>query len=325
VTRLRLTLASAEYDHFLDLTRGRVVPAGIDLVHLELSVETIFDRFLRLREWEISEMSFAKYCTLAASGDTSMVALPVFPLRAFRHSSLYVRDDSALEDPAALSGLVVGVPEWAQTAGVYVRGILEREYGVDLTSIRWVQAGVNEAGRSEKVSFQLPPGIDYIRRPDATLNQMLLDGEVDAIVSAHPPAAFGQGVRRLLRDPKAAELASWRSTGVHPIMHVVVVRRDVVEEAPWVPLSLYTAFAEARRRSLERAANVTVSPYLVPWWSEDAARLAGEQSDVSPYGIEPNRATLSSFLADGRRQGLWAAALAPEDLFDPELERTSRV
>ncbi len=152
--KLPLTAAFCDSEHMRDLVMGRVVPEGIDLTCLNPPVEEIFYRFLMHQEWDASELSFAKYVALRAKGDERFVALPIFPSRMFRHSSLYVRADGPLRSISDLKGHRVGIPEWAQTAAVYSRGFLVHQYGIDLRSIEWVQAGVNQAGRAEKVEIQ---------------------------------------------------------------------------------------------------------------------------------------------------------------------------
>ncbi len=153
-----LTLAISDYDHVRDLVSGAVVPEGLDLVPVELAVEEIFFRAVKFREWDVCEMSMAKYVALRSQGDASMVAIPVFPSRLFRHSSIYVRRDGPVREPRDLVGRKVGLPEWAQTAAVYSRGFLAHQFGVPLRDIEWVQAGVNEPGRAEKVELNLPQG-----------------------------------------------------------------------------------------------------------------------------------------------------------------------
>src|SRR5258707_2329186 len=190
MNHLALTAATPDYDHVRDLALGRVTPEGIDPTFLTFPVEEIFYRFIVYKEWDISEISMAKYVSLIAQGDKSFWALPVFPSRVFRHSSLYVRRDGPIDKIGDLAGRRVGIPEWAQTAAVYSRGFLAHQYGLDLASIKWVQAGVNQPGRVEKVDLQLPKGVTVERRPDKSLNGMLLSGEVDAVLAARPPDAF---------------------------------------------------------------------------------------------------------------------------------------
>ncbi|HWP35839.1 MAG TPA: ABC transporter substrate-binding protein [Thermodesulfobacteriota bacterium] len=326
---VQLTLAISDYDHVRDLTRGEVRAAGIELVHLDLQIEEIFHRFTKYREWDVSEMSLAKYCALVSQGDTSVTAIPVFPSRAFRLSSIYVRRGGPVRRPEDLKGKRVGLPEWAQTAAVYTRGYLVHEVGLSLADIEWVQAGVNEAGRAEKVALELPAGVRCRPAPDKTLNGMLLSGEVDAIMTAHPPDAFVQRrpeVVRLFPDYVAVEEAYWRKTGIYPIMHIVALRRQVLERHPWVAMNLFKAFEEAKRRSQARALDVTATRFPIPWvyaWAERARELFGD--DFFPYGIEPNRRTLEAFLRFAHEQGVCRRLLRVEELFPEELRTSFRV
>ncbi|HEY1275865.1 MAG TPA: hypothetical protein VGF25_13185 [Thermoleophilaceae bacterium] len=322
-----VTLAVNEYDHVRDLASGAVSVEGVRLTCVHHPVEEIFHRFVRHREWEASELSLAKYSSLRAAGDESLVAIPVFTSRAFRHSAIFVRADGPVGDPAALAGGRVGIPEWTQTATVYARGVLEHEFGVRVADVQWVQAGTNEPGRREGVSVDLPAGVSVTPEPDRTLNELLLAGELDAVIAAHPPAEFGGGrIVRLFPDYRAVEEASFRASGVFPIMHVVALRADLYEAAPWVAMNLFTAFEEAKRRSLERATDANAPRFPVPWApanAERAVEIFGE--DPWPYGIEPNRRTLDWFLERAAEQGVCARRLAPEELFAPEVQDRFRV
>ena len=329
MNRLHLTLAIGEYDHTRDLTSGTVPVDGIDLTHLSLPIEEIHFRFTNFREWDVSEMSLGKYVSLLSQGDRSMVAIPVFPNRTFRHSAFYVRRESELTDPARLAGKRVGVPEWAQTAGIYARGALMHQYGLRLSAIEWWQAGVNQPGRTEKVELRLPQGVRLHRAPEKTLSGMLASGELDAAITAHPPEPFERGdpsIVRLFRDASDVEAAYWRTTGIFPIMHIVAIRRDVYERNRWVAMNLYKAFDEARRRSLLRIFDLTSSRVPVPWVPDHAERwrpLFG--NDYWPYGLAPNRTTLEAFCEYAFEQGVAHRKVAPDELFPPELSSTFRV
>ena len=322
--RLRLTLAIGEYDHVRDLCTGRVRADGVTVTPLHLPTEEIFHRFLRYREWEMSEVSLAKYAALRSQGDDSLVAIPVFPSRVFRHSSIYVRRDGPVRVPADLAGRRVGVPEWAQTASVYTRGLLADTYGVDLRGIAWTQAGVNEAGRAEKVRLALPEGIHVQPRPDASLDGLLRAGELDAVLTAHPPASFEAGsfeagspeVVRLFADPAAEERAYYQATGIFPIMHVVVLRAAVLDRFPWVAMNLFAAFEAAKARSQARLAEYTASRVPLPWVQPAvAAAQALMGPDPFPYGAAPNQVTLDAFLGWAHAQGVTHRRMAPEELF----------
>lgn len=329
MAKLPLTLAIGEYDHVRDLLDGSVDVGGVDLTVLRLHVEEIFYRFVMHGEWDVSEMSFAKIVALASQDDPRFVPIPVFPSRAFRHSSIYVRSDSGISRPEELAGKRIGVPEWAQTAAVYSRGMLAHEYGVDLASIHWHQAGVNEAGRVEKVKLSLPAGLRCTAVRDRSLSQMLLAGELDAVLSARAPAPLLAGdprLSRLFADYRPAELAYWKKTGIFPIMHVVALRRDVYERNRWVAMNLLKAFEEAKNRSLARASEIGVSYYPLPWtgdYARASRELLGE--DFWPYGIAPNRTTLEAFLQYAFEQGVAQRNLTPEELFPPEVQTGFRI
>lgn len=329
MANIQLSLAVNEYDHVRDLLDGTVRVEGVDLTVLRLAVEEIFYRFTFHREWDISEMSFAKVISLASQDDPGLVPIPVFVSRVFRHSSLYVRADSGFTSPEQLAGKRIGVPEWAQTASIYSRGMLMHEYGVDLRSIHWHQGGVNEAGRVEKVKLALPEGLRLSVVRDRSLSDMLLAGELDAVFSARPPAPFTAGdgrIRHLFDDPRAVELAYWRKTGIFPIMHVVALRREIYERHRWVAMNLFKAFEEAKNRSLTRASDLALSYFPLPW-ARDQAELSRAMlgADFWPYGIEPNRTTLEAFALYAFEQGVCHRKLEVEELFPPEVRTRFKV
>ncbi|MFI6350987.1 ABC transporter substrate-binding protein [Streptomyces sp. NPDC050560] len=330
MTDLVVTMGLGHYDHVMDLASGAVRCEGVRIRHLDLPVEEVFHRFIKYREWDVSEISLAKFSALVSQGDTSLVGIPVFPSRMFRHSSAYVLASSGIRTPGDLAGRRVGVPEWAQTAAVYSRGLLTHGYGVALEDVAWFQAGVNEPGRAEKVRVSPPDGVELTRVADRSLSGMLLDGELDAVLSAHPPRCFEEDpgrVVRLFRDAGAAEAAYWRETGVFPIMHMVVVRADVVERHPWLPTTLLKGFEQAKERSVERLTNMSASLYPVPWLQDyTAVTTAGFGADGPwPYGVAANRHTLATFLRYAHEQGVLQRALEPEELFWPSTLDTVRI
>jgi len=330
MTPLPLTLAISDYDHVRDLVSGRVKPEGIALTALTLSIEEIFYRFTLYREWDVSEMAMGKYVSLRSQGDTSLSALPVFPSRVFRQSSIFVGSDGPVRRLEDLRGKRVGLPEWAQTAAIYTRGFLQHQLGIPLAEIRWVQAGVNQPGRTEKVALKLPPGVEIERPADKTLNDMLLGGEVDAVMSAHPPQAFEAGdprIRRLVEDFVPMEEAYWRETRIFPIMHCVAVKSSVLEAHPWVAMNLFTAFEQAKERSVARAFEATASRFPIPWTFEHARRAQSlfGASEYWPYGIAANRPTLEAFLRYAHEQGVCHRLLQPVELFPKEVAASFKV
>ncbi len=328
MARLKLSLAMGPYDHVADLTNGRVPVEGVELNCLTYRIEEIFFRTIVHRDFDVSEISMAKYVSMVSQGDDTFVALPVFPSRVPRHSSIYVRRDGPVKTPADLNGKRIGLPEWAQTAAVYSRGMLAKQYGVDLAGIDWIQAGVEQAGRIEKVKLNLPHGLKVTPRPDATLNAMLLSGELDAVLSATPLSSFTQNhpnVRRLFEDFLDAEMKYVAETGILPIMHTVVIRRELVDANPWLAMNLFTAFEQAKNRSVERALFSGFTAYPIPWAYEHARRvkvmLGG---DLWPYGIEGNRRTLDPFLEFCLEQGISHRRIQVEELFARQVQQGFR-
>jgi 4,5-dihydroxyphthalate decarboxylase len=329
MARLHLTLATTDYDHVRDLMNGVVRAEGIVLTGFVLPVEEIFFRFIKNREWDVSEMSFGKFIGYASQGNSPFIGIPVFPSRVFRHSAFYVRADRGIKSPKDLEGKTVGIPEWAQTAGIYARGFLSETAGVDLTKIKWVQAGMNEAGREEKVEFTLPKGMQYSQRRDSSLSAMLLSGDLDAAISARVPAAFTNGAGKIVRlypDYRSAETPYYDATGIFPIMHVIAMRRAVFERYPWVAMNLLKAFEEAKQRSLERMSDLTASRIPVPWAAAITDEFGkGFGADPFPYGLEANRKTLDAFCRFSHAQGVTAQRLTPDDLFPKEVRANVRV
>jgi 4,5-dihydroxyphthalate decarboxylase len=309
--KLPISLAISPYEHTRDLR-----PEGIELNLLDLPIEEIFYRFTHFREWQASEMSFGKVISLMSQREPEIICIPVFLSRVFRHSAIYVRP--GITSPKELEGKRVGIPEWAQTAGIYMRGMLQHDYGVDLARIRWFQAGVREPGRVEKVKLNLPPGVSIQPMPERTHADMLQKGDLDAVMSARQVPGT-----RLFENYQEVEKAYYRKTRIFPIMHVLAIKRDAYERDRWIAMNLFKAFEEAKNRSLARVSEFGLSHLPMPWvpdhvrhWRE----LAGE--DFWPYGIEPNRPTLEAFLRYGFEQGVATRRLKVEELFAPEtLER----
>ncbi|MCS6766800.1 MAG: 4,5-dihydroxyphthalate decarboxylase [Candidatus Protistobacter heckmanni] len=322
---LRLTLAIGDYDHTRDLALGRVRPDGIDLTVLNNNVEEIFFRFFDALEWEVSEISMGMYVSRLSRGDTSMIAIPVFPSRGFRHSAIYVRADGPIAKPQDLRGKRIGLPQWSQTATIYVKGYIAETLGIPLGGIQWVQGGVNQAGRDEWATLRLPEGICLSVERERSLNDMLLTGEIDALISARAPAAFVQGdpqVRRLFPDSRAEEEAYFATTSIFPIMHTVAIRRDAYEANRWIARNLTLALNEAKNRSVARLFDVTASAVPVPWAVDHVRQASGglvfKDGEPWPYGVESHRRTLDAFLRFAFEQGVCHRRMEAEELFAPE-------
>ncbi|GIH72405.1 substrate-binding domain-containing protein [Sphaerimonospora thailandensis] len=326
-TPLVLSLACWDYDRTRRLLDGQVSVPGVTLQALIHPVEETFFRMLRWREFDISEMSLSSYVMSVFSDPKPFVAIPVFPSRAFRHGAIYVRGDSPLTQPNELVGATVGIPEYQMTASVWIRGILAEHYGVPVESISYRTGGLHDAGRTEKVRLQLPDHLDVRPAPeDRTLEQMLLAGELDALYSARAPRAFrpydatgADSIRRLIKDPMREEQKFFEKTRIFPIMHTVVIKREVYEAHPWVARELFNAFCQARDLAYAELNEVTALKHMLPWGvqqAEEVRQLMGP--DFWAYGLEPNRHVLETFLRYSYEQGLSPHVLQPEDLFAPE-------
>jgi 4,5-dihydroxyphthalate decarboxylase len=327
---LRLTLACWNYDRTRALADGRIRPEGIDLNCLSLPVEETFFRMARHREFDVAEMSLSSYVLSLFLPDPPFVAIPVFPSRSFRHSCIYLHAASGIREPKDLIGRRVGSPEYQLTACVWIRGTLADEYGVPVASATYVVGGQEEPGRPEKLPLDLPASIRLERiGPDDTLAAMLARGDIDALYTPRMPSSFGSAtgrVRRLFEDFPAVERDYFRRTGIFPIMHVVVIRRDVYERDRWVAQTLYKAFSAAQREAYADLSETAALTTMLPWLTghvEEARREMGD--DFWPYGLDRNRHALATFLRYSQEQGLAGRLLRPEELFAPETSESFRI
>jgi len=327
---LRLTLACWDYDRTRALMDGTVAPDGIELVYLNQPVEETFFRMMRYREFDCSEMSLSSYVASLQAENPPFVAIPVFPSRYFRHSCIFVSAKSGIRRPEELKGRRVGVPEYQMTAPVWIRGILSDDHGVKVTDVEHYSGGEEEPGRDEKLKLNLPAEIKLRRiGPEQTLSRMLADGELDALVTARSPSTFHKEpdkVKRLFPNYVEVEKDYYRRTKIFPTMHTVVIRRDVYAKNPWVAQSLYKAFAEAKAKAYRLYDQTAALPAMVPWLVaelEEARREMGE--DWWPYGLEPNRKVLETFLRYHHEQGLSQRRFAPDELFARETLKSFKV
>ncbi|HKE40278.1 MAG TPA: ABC transporter substrate-binding protein [Casimicrobiaceae bacterium] len=323
MSKLKLSLACWNYDRTRALMQGSVQPEGIDLTYLSMPVEETFFRMLRHREFDAAEMSLSSYAVSMFSDPPPFVAIPVFPSRFFRHSCIYVNVDAGISSPGDLKGKRVGTPEYQMTAPVWIRGILAEHYAVPIDSVTYCTGGLEETGRSEKIALSLPPTIRIEPiGPAQTLSAMLANGEIDALHTARMPSTFTAGsgkVRRLFENYREVEQDYFRKTGIFPIMHTVVIRRETYERNRWIARALLKAFAEAQQRAYEDLGVTAALKSMLPWLTahvEEARALMGD--DYWPYGLDRNRETLATFLRYHHEQGLSKRLLAPEELFAPE-------
>jgi 4,5-dihydroxyphthalate decarboxylase len=328
--RVPLTLACWDYDRTLPLATGDIRPDGVDLTYLNLPVEETFFRMTRYREFDAAELSLSSY-VLSLGQDAPFVAIPVFPSRAFRHNGIYIHAGSGIKDPGDLAGRLVGVPEYQLTAAVWIRGILAERHALPVESVRYRTGGLHEPGRTDKIAHSPPLGVEIEPVPPGrTLAGMLAEGEIDALYSPRTPRPFAAGdprVARLFADPRAQEEKYYAATGIFPIMHVIVLRRDVYQRRPWLARSLQAAFEEARTLTMARMAETAATRYLVPWLYADLERTQQVMgADFWTYGLGPeNDHTLRTFLRYSHEQGLASRLFEPADLFAAEILESHHV
>jgi 4,5-dihydroxyphthalate decarboxylase len=330
VAELPLVLACWDYDRTRALQDGRVRPEGIELTYLPLGMPESFFRMLHHGEFDVSEMSFSWFTRTLSFDEPPLVAIPVFPSRMFRHSAIYVHAGSGIDRPADLIGKHVGVPEYQMTAAVWIKGILAEHYYVPVASVTYHTGGLRDPGRTE-LPMNLPPEIVVTPIGEGeTLSELIESGGIDALYTAEAPETFRRGspnVRRLFTDHAAAEREYFAKTGIFPIMHTIVIRRDVYEKSPWVAQSLVKAFEAAKEITYEDLEEVTALKVTLPWLTAEVERTKAAMGtdDFWPYGLDANRETIATFLGYSHDQGLLPRRFEPEELFAPETVRTVRV
>jgi 4,5-dihydroxyphthalate decarboxylase len=327
--RLHLTYAGNIYDRTLALVSGGVRPAGIALNYLGMSSPEVFWRMLRFEDFDASELSCANYFVLRSRGDTRFVAIPVFPSRTFRHSAVYVNTSAGIREPADLRGKRVGCPEYGMTMAIWVRAFLQHDYGVLPSDFTWLSGGVEDPGRGDRVPTRVPDGVRLEAAPsDRSLSEMLESGDIDALFSPSTPSVFRAGsprVARLFPDFPRVEAEYYRRTGIFPIMHTVVLRREIYERHPWAALSLYNAFVQAKQRALAALHETDVLTISLAWmaaYAEQEAALAGER--LWEDGFAANRPVLEALKGYLAEQGLLQNDFAVEDAFAASTLETFR-
>ena len=330
MAKLRLSFACWNYDRTRALQDGSIGVDGIDLVCLNMPVEETFFRMLRNREFDVAELSLSSYTVSLFRDPKPFIAIPVWPSRFFRHSSIYINTQAGIRAPGDLAGKRIGNPEYQMTAPVWIRGLLQDEYGVAVDSPTYVTGGEEEPGRDEKIKLDLPSNIRVQPiGPTQTLSKMLAEGEIAALQTARMPSTYlsrPDRVRRLFENYPEAEKDYFRRTRIFPIMHTVAIRRELYEAHPWVAMSLYKAFVQAQKIAYEDLYQTAALKTMLPWLTahvEEARRELGE--DFWPYGFHSNRQVLDTFLRYHHEQGLSKRRLAPEDLFAPETMEQFRI
>lgn len=322
MSRLNLSVAVGNYDRMRPLIDGEVQIDGVDPVFMLHDPEEIFFRAFRHADFDITELSMSSYVVKTANGSCPYIGVPVFPSRAFRHTSIYIRTDRGIQTPADLKGKRIGVPEYQLTANVWVRLFLEEDYGVKPNEVTWLRGGYEEPGRVEKISLNLTNGTQVENIPEGeTLSAMLAKGELDAVIGPRAPSCFTAGhpdVGYLFTDPQAEAKAWYQRTRLFPIMHILGIRKTLVEAHPWLPFSVFKAFESSKQVALTKLTDTSATKVTLPFVEDQlrAARLLMGH-DFWSYGFSENRATLDRFLAQHHAEGLSSRRVTPEEMFHP--------
>ncbi len=330
MSSVAITVACGSYDRTLPIRDGRIPIEGCDINFIPMEPEEVFFRSLRYEEFDVSELSFSSYLMLTSRGECPYVAVPAFISRVFRHAAIYIRTDRGIKRPEDLKGRLVGVPEYQITAAVWARGMLEEEYGVKPSDIRWRTGGLEETGRDERTPLALDNGVEVKAIGEhQTLCAMLDAGEIDALITARNPSSYLRGaanVDRLFPDYPAVEQAYFRKTGLFPIMHIIGVRKRLVEQHPWLAASVYKAFSLARDFAAKDLAQRGQLRVIMPWVEADVDRVRKIMGDnYWPYGIKENIKSIEAILRYAWAQGLLARKLTPEEIFAKSTIEVSRL
>ena len=325
-----ITIACGNYDRTRALMDGRVKVEGCAVTYLPLYPEEIFFRAFRYQEFDVCELSFSSHIRTVAAGTSAYAGIPAFVSRMFRHSGIYVRADSGIAVPDDLRGKRIGVPEYQITAVVWMRGMLQHEYSVAPAEIHWRSGGQEEPGRDERTALKPIPGIDLepIDRNE-TLVGLLRDRKLDALFTARAPSSFLRGephIRRLFGDTRSAEQTYYKRTRLFPLMHLVGIRRELVEKYPWLPTSVYKAFCEAKALAMTDLLDVNALTVTLPWLIPEAeATMAIMGKNFWAYGVHDNMREITTLTQYVQEQGLTDRRVAVEELFHPSMFEISKV
>ncbi len=321
MSKLQLSVAMGDYDRTRALFDGRVQIDGVDPVFMLLNPEEMFFRAMRSQDFDITELSFSSYLVKLSKGESPYVAIPAFLSRAFRHTSIYVRKDR-IKCPEDLKGKRVGLPEYQLTANVWARAILQDDYGVRPEEITWIRGGIDTPGRPEKIKLQLPPGVHIEDAPPGTTISELLDqGEIDGFIGPRPPnrvALRNPNIGWLFDDPTLVAKDYYNRTGVFPIMHVVGIRRELVERHAWLPGAVLKAFTQSKAAALDLLADTSATKVTLPFVEEQLKAARDSMGDdYWSYGVGAARRTLETFVRHHHSQGLSARLMSVDEIFHP--------
>ena len=325
-----ITIVCGNYDRVAAIRDGRVPVEGCDVTFVPMQPEEIFFRAFRYEEFDVCELSFSSYMMVTSRNTSPFVGLPAFVSRVFRHNGIYIRTDRGINEPADLKGKVVGVPEYQMTAPVWMRGMLEDEYGVRPQDIHWRGGGQEETGRDERTPLELTNGVDLQPiPPDQTLVKMLDAGELDAVMTARAPSNFiagKPGIGRLFPNYREVERAYYEKTKMFPIMHLMGIKKSLVDQHPWLPGSVYKAFLAAKQIALDEVREIAALNVTLPWVEAEALETrAFMGEDYWRYGIQECAHEIEAATRYSYDQGLSERKLVAEDLFAESTFEISRI
>lgn len=322
MTELKVSLACTQTDRSAPILDGRIPISGCKIIPLPGETQDIFRRALDDKAFDIAEMSMSSYIVTRSRGYEDYIAVPVYLSRSFRHSSIYIRADRGIGRPEDLAGKRIGLEQYQQTVALWVRGLLGDHHGVKTQDVKWRSGGLEKPGGGERLALTLPPGIDLEAIPkNQTLNGMLAGGDLDAVIATRPPSCFGSGkapVARLFPNYMQAEIEYFKAGRTFPIMHVLIVRRRLADEHPWLPVEIFRAFCKAKAMALKDLTMMNISRISMAWIVEQAAQTREILGDnMWAYGLSESRHELEAMLRYAHNDGLIDAPLKPEDLFHP--------
>ena len=318
---LKIRFAAGGYDRLDALKYGLIKPEGIELEFIEINEpRRIFDGMLGDELFDVSEFSSSEFITRTLNGNFPFVGIPIFPSKAFRHGFIFINKTSGITNPKDLEGRVIGVPQHSQTAAVWIRGHLQHDYGVDWSTVKWIEGSIEQTGTHAKIETTSPSISPTIvpNNSGKSISDLLADGEIDGIIGSRRPDSMGKNpnVKRLFSNYRSVEREYFKRTGIHPIMHVIVIRQDIYEQNKWIAESLYNAFEESKDWALKKLQISAAQHCMLPFMFSDMDEVNELfEGDPWPYGIEANRPTLEALLEHLHEQHFITEAVPIEQLF----------
>ncbi|HYC46421.1 MAG TPA: ABC transporter substrate-binding protein [Burkholderiales bacterium] len=320
---MKLTFASGLYDRMQALYTKQVQPEGIELEFVvNENPRDIFNRTSARQEFDVSEMSCSDYIARLSiqKEKTPFIALPVYPARCFRHGYITINQRNGIKAPKDLEGRRIGLPRYTMTATVWIRGILQHEYGVDLSGVEWVEGQINDSGlHGEPGVMPLArPANITVNRTGKSLSELIDDRRLDAIIGTSLPECrrHNPDVVRLFPDFRQREAEYYQRTKHFPIMHCIVIRRSLYEEHPFVAASLYKAFCEAKAVAIRKMHYIAIPRYMLPWMHDDLDEIEKVfGGDPFKYGLEAGRHNFETFMQYMTEHGIIHEPLPVDALF----------